>query len=65
MELATAAYRSPCFEETFGAQRRPHFIEVEKYDGKTRVRFAVEIDFNLETGEPRQWVPRPGYDPFE
>src|SRR6266850_2015349 len=21
---------------------------------------AVEIDFNLETGEPRQWVPRPG-----
>jgi hypothetical protein len=65
VELATAAYRSPCFEETLEAQRRPHFIELEKYDGKTRVRFAVEIDFNLQTGEARQWVPRPGYDPFE
>jgi hypothetical protein len=65
VELATAAYVSPCFEEMLGGQRQPLFIHVARYDAKTRVRFAVEIDFDLVSGEPRQWVPRSGYSPFE
>jgi hypothetical protein len=30
--------------------RTPDFIDLERYEGVTRVRFAVELRFDLETG---------------
>jgi hypothetical protein len=44
----------PCVDPPADAivpSRPPDFIELNRYDGRTRVRFAVELDFELESGK--------------
>ncbi|HKA08568.1 MAG TPA: hypothetical protein VKD71_15020 [Gemmataceae bacterium] len=59
VELATTAYRSPCFEPEAVAPLRgsepPPFIRVWQWEGKTRVTFAVEMRFDLASGQPEEW----------
>jgi hypothetical protein len=59
VELATAGYRSPCFDPEAVAPPRgsdpPPFIRVEQEEGKPRVTFAVEMQFDLASGQAREW----------
>jgi hypothetical protein len=59
VELATAGYRSPCFEpETVIPPRGsdpPPFVKVSWWEGTTRVTFAVEMGFDLASGKPEEW----------
>ena len=53
VRLATAGYASPCLSVApveAPSSRPPSFIDIERYEGATRVRFAVELDFSLESG---------------
>jgi len=59
VELATAGYRPPSLnpipmtiEEP---SRPPPFISIRRYGGNTHLTFAVEMVFNLEKGECRDW----------
>ena len=58
-ELATDGYRSPCFnpEESLPSQASdpPPFIKVERWEGKTKVTFAVEMQFDFASGQPTEW----------
>ena len=53
VELATSRYASPCMVTAAAESsptRPPAFIDVFRHSGATRVRFSVELDFDLETG---------------
>lgn len=53
VELATGGYESPCVAGRSGdpPSPPPKFIDVERYEGVTRVRFAVELRFDLASGQ--------------
>jgi hypothetical protein len=63
VELATGGYqnyRSPCFapEGELHAPGRndvPPFIELQRWQGKTDVTFAVEMRFDFASGQPKEW----------
>lgn len=59
VELATDGFRSPCFELEAVASPRasdpPKFIKLERWEGKTKVTFAVEIQFDFAAGQPTEW----------
>jgi hypothetical protein len=59
VELATEGYRSPCFDaETVAPPRGsspPPFIKMERWEGKTTVTFAIEMQFDFPSGQPTQW----------
>lgn len=58
VELATAGYRSPCLDRDRPYDRataKPHFISVQRYEGETEVRFAVEMRFDLHSGKSSDW----------
>jgi hypothetical protein len=57
-ELATDGYQSPCIDsETAppGGSDPPPFIKVWLDDGIPRVRFAIEMEFDLASGRPKEW----------
>jgi hypothetical protein len=59
LELAIEGYRSPCFDPE-GApppagSRPPPFIRLERWEGKTHVTFAVEMQFDFNSGQPTEW----------
>lgn len=50
--LATGLHQSACFSlDATRPSLPPPFIEVEKYEGVVRVRLAVELRFDLATGD--------------
>lgn len=53
VELATGRYRSPCVSPPAGDSPSPppDFIEVERHNGVTHVRFALELRFDLVSGQ--------------
>jgi hypothetical protein len=54
LELATHGFENPCLNldaEPPRNSRPPHFIVV----GRRRVQFAVEMQFDLESGKPEEW----------
>jgi len=53
VELGTGRHRSPCLqpEAPVEASHPPDFIEVKREDGKMRVRFAVDLEFDLASGQ--------------
>ncbi len=58
LELATAGFNSPSLTMEPPAPQGsapPHFIDISKYDGTARVRFAVEMDFDLASGKSTEW----------
>lgn len=59
VELATHGYLSPSLNPTLTTADKPStpppFISIERYDGDTNVRFAVEMGFELDTGRCREW----------
>lgn len=64
VELATSHYVSPCLilreqagesqAGTAAASRPPDFIHVWRESGATKVRFSVELDFDLGTGRANE-----------
>ncbi|HZR71400.1 hypothetical protein [Bradyrhizobium sp.] len=56
IELATDGFRSPCLDPEPPQKRTsPPFIRVSKYQGITKVTFAVEMGFDLASGEAKEW----------
>lgn len=58
VELATDGYQSPCFSQEELPPKGsdpPPFIKVEQWEGKTNVIFAVEMQFDFTSGQPREW----------
>jgi len=58
LELATSGYQSPCLTPTAEGQRKdsePPFIRVSKYGGVAQVTFAVEMQFDLGSGNTEEW----------
>ncbi|HMP81757.1 MAG TPA: hypothetical protein PKA41_03510 [Verrucomicrobiota bacterium] len=59
VELATHGYLSPSLNPTLTTADKPSapppFISIERYEGDTRLRFAVEMGFELDTGRCREW----------
>lgn len=59
VELATDGYRSPCFDPETAPPPQgsspPPFIKVRRWEGKTSVNFAVEMEFDLTSGHPTEW----------
>jgi hypothetical protein len=59
VELATNGYRSPCFcpegALPTGGTDPPPFIKIERWEGRTNVTFAVEMQFDFATGQPTEW----------
>ena len=59
LELATDGYRSPCFEPEAVAPPQgsdpPPFIKLERWEGKTKVIFAVEMQIDFASGQPMGW----------
>jgi hypothetical protein len=58
VELATFGFNSPCFTLDVGPPRNsdpPPFIAVSRGGGVTRVTFAVEMQFGLESGRSEEW----------
>jgi hypothetical protein len=59
VELATNGHRSPCFTPEDALLPRgsdpPPFIRLERWEGKTNVTFAVEMQFDLGSGKPMEW----------
>src|SRR5262245_35801876 len=59
VELATAGYRSPCFDPEAVAPPRgsgpPPFIRVWQWEGKVGATFAVAMRFDLASGQPEEW----------
>jgi len=59
VELATDGYRSPCFSPEVAPPPRgsdpPPFIKIHRWEGKTSVTFAVEMEFDLVSGQPTEW----------
>ncbi len=59
VELSTDGYQSPCFDPDRAPPPRgsdpPPFIKMERWEGKTNVTFAVEMQFNFTSGQPTEW----------
>ena len=59
VELATHGYLSPSLNPTLTTTDKPSapppFISIERHKGNTRVRFAVEMGFELDTGRCHEW----------
>jgi hypothetical protein len=58
VELATAGYVNPCLVGDLEAARkiaRPSFIRFSRHGGTTRVTFAVEMPFDLDSGKVQDW----------
>jgi hypothetical protein len=59
VELATDRYQSPCLgpEGALRAQSSdpPPFIKVQRWNGKTNITFAVEMEFDFASGQPTEW----------
>ncbi|HSZ58125.1 MAG TPA: hypothetical protein VK797_20850 [Tepidisphaeraceae bacterium] len=58
VELAASAYQSPCFTLDPDAAKKvgpPPFIRVSKYGGISKVTFAVEMAFDLQSGKTDEW----------
>lgn len=58
VELATSGYGSPCLTLAGEALRKsdpPHFIDVSRCNRVTQITFAVEMQFDLESGRPKEW----------
>jgi hypothetical protein len=59
VELATSDYLPPCLDPTWKPSAKPSepppFISVERYQGKTKVTFAVEMEFDFDGGACSQW----------
>ncbi len=53
VEIVTGHHRSPCFQTDAPVEpsHAPDFIEVGRDDGKMRVRFAVQLGFDLTSGQ--------------
>jgi len=62
VELATTGYESPCLIPSRTApgvpSKPPPFIGVTQYDGIPRVTFAVEVQFDINTGHCCDWERR-------
>jgi hypothetical protein len=59
VELATDGYHSPCLSPdraipTQGSNPPP-FVKMERWEGKTNVTFAVEMQFDFTSGQPAEW----------
>jgi hypothetical protein len=59
LELATTNYRPPCLNPTWEGSDKPSspppFISIERFEGHSKVTFAVEMQFDLGTGACREW----------
>lgn len=59
VEVMTNGYRSPCFDPEIAPATRgsnpPPFIQVRREVGKTSVTFAVEMEFDIDSGRPKEW----------
>ncbi len=58
VELATSGFVSPCVmpdQEWLEPSDPPHFIDVSRYGGVSRVTLAVEMAFDLGTGKSEEW----------
>jgi len=57
IELATFGYDNPCLRPDGPIQNSapPPFIKVSRYKSVTQVSFAVEMMFDLESGESPEW----------
>lgn len=56
VELATAGFGPPLHLERLSEpSASPHFIRVSKHDGIAKVRFAVEMKFDLTSGKAEEW----------
>lgn len=59
VELVTAGYRSPCFDPEAAAPPRgsapPPFIKIWQWERTIGVTFAVEMRFDLASGQPEEW----------
>lgn len=59
VELATSGFDHRCQQLSPPATRSaPHFIDVSRYEGVAQVRFAVEMEFDLESGKSTDWERR-------
>ncbi len=57
VELATNSSWSPCFTADAPTQKphTPPFINLAQWGGETKVTFAVEMEFELTSGKPKEW----------
>jgi hypothetical protein len=58
LELATAGFRTPCLVPDLDLAKKtspPGFIRVSRYKGISKVGFAVEMAFDLQTGKSEEW----------
>jgi hypothetical protein len=58
LELATQAWPNPCLSvdpPPAEGSRPPPFINVSRYDGRTRATFHVEMEFDADTGRNDDW----------
>ena len=58
VELATSSFRAPCLTqdpEALNQSDPPRFINVSRDGGVSKVTFAVEMAFNLESGRSEEW----------
>jgi hypothetical protein len=56
VELAANGFESPSLSpESITKSALPHFIDVSRRNGQTRVTLAVAMRFGLDSGEPEDW----------
>jgi hypothetical protein len=55
VELDCRQYVSPVFTPTLAEPTRPPFIQLSQSGGKWKAVFSVEMQFELATGEARDW----------
>ncbi len=58
VELATSGFENPCLtynSNLLDESPPPHFIQLWREKGLTRVTFAVEMTFDLNTGKANDW----------
>lgn len=58
LKLATHGFENPCLKldsNTLDNSPSPHFINVWKEGGIVRVTFAVEMNFDLDSGKAEDW----------
>lgn len=58
VEMDTSGFDSPCFSfdmDVSTTTAPPRFIRLSRYKGFTTVTFSVEMDFDLDSGESKEW----------
>jgi hypothetical protein len=58
VELATFGFKTPCLTrdpEVLKKSEPPHFIDVSRNRGISKVTFAVEMAFSLDSGKSADW----------